>query len=104
MGWNSGVENWMERWVQLTCVTGTVQGCASYYVSRALTSQQSCMSKSSVATFLSLQYHGVSDGQNLGSLETKLLATKVVRPSSDRGSRCTDADQSEMTEIKYQYL
>ena len=32
------VENGMERWAQLTHVTGTaVQGCASYYVSRALT-------------------------------------------------------------------
>ena len=28
-GWNSGVENGMERRVELTHVTGTVQGCAS---------------------------------------------------------------------------
>jgi len=58
----AGVEYGVEQWggkldgtvgVALTCVTGTVvQGCASYYVSRALTSPQSCMSKSSVATFL----------------------------------------------------
>ena len=63
----------MEQWVQLDRVTGTVvQGCASYYASRALTSSQRpyeqvqcCHLCSFLASWL--------DGQNLRSLETTLL-------------------------------
>ena len=46
-------------------------------------------------------YHGEMVRTYIGSQKTRLLLIKVVRPSSDRGSRCTDEDQSEKTEIKY---
>ena len=40
-----------------------------------------------------LQYHALEPRL----LQLRKAATKVVRPRSDRGSRCTDKDQSEET-------
>ena len=63
----------MERWVELTHVTGAVQGCGIATMGQgswALISSQRPMSKSSVATFFSSTMVRWSE---LGSLETKLL-------------------------------
>ena len=53
-----------------------------------------CMSTSSVATFSSIMVRWSELG-----VTGDWVATKVVRPSSDQGSRCTDGEQSEKTEI-----
>ena len=42
-----------------------------------------------------LQYHAAQEPL---LLLLRKAATNVVRPTSDRGSRCTDKDQSEETE------
>ena len=66
-----GRNNWMEQWVKLTHVTGTVvQGCASYYVSRAYTSLQRPYEEVQCCQLSSTSWCNV---QKLGSLKTRLL-------------------------------
>ena len=96
IGWNSGVKNGLEQWMQLTHVTGAVQGCASYYGSSLLPHHRGRTSKFSVATFSSTMVRWSEHG-----VTRDWTATKVVRPSSDRESRCTDGNEREMTEIKH---
>ena len=89
---------------------------ATIYVSRVLISLQRlyeqlvqcCQLSSFLVSHVMLRTQGsdcsrfsTMHGGHINLILLRKVATKVVRPSSDQESRCTDEDQSEETEIEH---